>query len=69
MVKPVRCCVCNRKIKKVFVEALKCKCLANVCRYHRFPDQHSCTYDFQNENKSRLRKELPRVECDKLVKI
>ena len=67
--KSPRCCVCNKKINTTLSDALRCKCNATVCRLHRFPDQHNCTYDFRNENKSKLRREMPQVECDKVIRI
>ena len=69
MINSTRCCVCNKKIRKGLSDVLRCKCLSNVCLQHRYPDQHNCSYDFRKENKSRLRRELPRVECEKILKI
>ena len=68
MAKSIRCCVCNKKLKPS-VAAMQCKCSANVCKQHRFPDQHNCSYNFLKENKIRLRNELPHVKCDKVLRI
>lgn len=69
MSKSKRCIVCNKKIRSTLCDVMKCKCDSYVCAKHRFPDQHNCTYDFKTENKSKLRKEMPLVECEKVIKI
>jgi hypothetical protein len=64
-----RCCVCNKKIRKSLYDALKCKCGVSVCKKHRYPDQHNCNYDFRKENEKKLREQMPKVECDKVIRI
>jgi hypothetical protein len=69
MSKSKKCTICNKKIKNTLYDIMRCKCEAYVCSKHRYPDQHNCTYDFKTENKAKLTKELPLVECDKVIRI
>ena len=63
-----RCCICNKKLRLTEV-ALQCKCDKMVCKKHRFPPQHNCSYDFAKENKTKLKRDLVHVENPKVIKI
>lgn len=63
-----RCCICNKKLKLTEL-TLQCKCDEFVCKKHRFPTQHDCSYDFAKENKTKLKKELIHVEHSKIIRI
>jgi hypothetical protein len=41
-----RCDFCNKKSLILF----NCKCGIHTCMKHKFPETHSCTYDFKSEN-------------------
>lgn len=61
-----RCIICKKKI----IESLyKCKCEANVCIKHRFPDQHNCSFDFKKEQSTKLKQTMTKVEHSKIVHI
>ncbi len=44
--KKKKCAVCNKKCLILF----NCKCGIHTCMKHKFPETHSCTYDFKSEN-------------------
>jgi predicted nucleic acid binding AN1-type Zn finger protein len=48
--KTSRCAVesCNKKIPVVDRLMCQCQCGKQHCIKHRFPENHSCTYDFRN---------------------
>ena len=57
-----RCLVCN---KRLFLLPFVCKCGANTCGQHKWPE-HECTYDYRAEARERLRKDNPQVIADRL---
>ncbi|XP_021754010.1 zinc finger A20 and AN1 domain-containing stress-associated protein 4-like [Chenopodium quinoa] len=61
-----RCMSCN---KKVGVVGFKCKCGSTFCGSHRFPEEHSCTYDFKVAGEVVIAKQNPKVVAAKLRKI
>lgn len=62
----MRCEVCKKKISSCLAVSLKCVCGTIVCQQHKFPDQHSCTKD---NGRDLLKKRLPRVVPEKVIKI
>ena len=52
---------CNRKLK---IHDLSCKCGKIFCKFHKFPEQHNCNYDYKerknNEEKIQNMKCLPK---------
>jgi len=48
--KTSRCAVegCKKKIPVVDRLMCQCKCAKQHCINHRFPENHSCTFDFRN---------------------
>ena len=62
-----RCSVCNKKVK--IVNRFACKCSLFLCKMHRYPDQHGCTYDYKQEQRSYLEGNLKYVGSDKITLI
>ncbi|KAJ6671978.1 FINGER PROTEIN putative-RELATED [Salix viminalis] len=58
-----RCECCN---KKVGLMGFNCRCGKNFCRAHRYPKDHSCTFDFKTLDQQNLAKQNPLVAGDKL---
>ncbi|KAL7747689.1 hypothetical protein RI367_006978 [Sorochytrium milnesiophthora] len=46
----------------------RCKCGSVFCATHRYPDTHTCTFDHQAAARSKLAKENPLVQNDKVAK-
>lgn len=46
-----RCFQCN---KKVGFTGIECRCGFVYCSQHRYPDSHSCTYDFKTHDRANL---------------
>ena len=61
-----RCYYCNKKIKLM---EYTCKCQEIFCQKCRMPEIHKCTFDYKNNGKMLLAKNLPQVKCDKVIKI
>lgn len=55
--------------KKKSILIGKCRCDKNVCLKCRYPENHNCTFDYQNENQKKLEKENPTITSEKLVKV
>jgi hypothetical protein len=51
-----RCCICK---KKIGLFEFNCKCGAITCAVHRYPSEHSCTIDYKQIARNKLRKENP----------
>ena len=64
-----RCSVCKKKIKSAFVDVFKCRCSQYLCKYHRFPEQHGCSFDYIQVNKEKLKSQMVQVESEKVLKI
>ncbi|KAI3895317.1 hypothetical protein MKX03_035818 [Papaver bracteatum] len=54
-----RCCSCN---KKVGLTGIKCKCGSVFCSMHRYPEKHSCIFDYKAAGKERIAKLNPQVK-------
>lgn len=61
-----KCFTCNKKIGLLGFE---CKCKNMFCSKHLNPEKHNCNYDFKNEQKERLEKQLVKVINDKVIRI
>jgi len=63
-----RCNICRKKVK---MHSFTCKCGNNVlfCARHRYPDEHSCAYDWKSESRDQLKKNNPKIVFSKLQKI
>ncbi|KAI3966807.1 hypothetical protein MKW92_053657 [Papaver armeniacum] len=58
-----RCFSCN---KKLGLTAVKCKCGAVFCSAHRYPEKHSCEFDYKGVGRELLAKLNPQVKADKI---
>jgi len=46
-----------------------CKCKKQFCVKCRHPQDHKCTYDYKNEQKIKLSKDLVNMTPEKIIKI
>ncbi|KDP21233.1 hypothetical protein JCGZ_21704 [Jatropha curcas] len=58
-----RCESCN---KKVGLTGFACRCGKVLCGSHRYPKEHSCTFDFKKADRDCLIKQNPLIKSDKL---
>ncbi|XP_043701785.1 zinc finger A20 and AN1 domain-containing stress-associated protein 4-like [Telopea speciosissima] len=63
---PNRCSTCR---KRVGLTGFKCRCGTIFCGMHRYPEQHSCTFDFKGMGREAIAKANPVVKAKKLEKI
>ncbi|KAL5105901.1 Zinc finger A20 and AN1 domain-containing stress-associated protein 6 [Taenia crassiceps] len=64
----VRCKVCNKRLTLI-EQGIVCACGEVFCTAHRFADRHNCTFDYQSDERERLRKANPAVSGEKVRKI
>ncbi|KAL5969511.1 Zinc finger A20 and AN1 domain-containing stress-associated protein 6 [Taenia solium] len=64
----VRCKVCNKRLTLI-EQGIVCACGGVFCTTHRFADRHNCTFDYQSDERERLRKANPAVSGEKVRKI
>lgn len=65
--KRTRCLVCGKKLG--LATTYVCRCGSKYCSLHRYPETHSCTYDYKTEGRKLLEKNNPVVAAPKLPKI
>lgn len=53
--------------KKLLLTDFACKCEKRFCVMHRFPEVHSCTYDYKEVEKQNLSKNLVKADGDKMT--
>lgn len=58
---------CQRKLN--ILTDYPCKCGKCFCNYHRFIDDHKCTYNYKEEHMKELAKRNPLIKRDKVDKI
>ena len=51
-------CECNKKLK---ITDLSCKCGKTFCKIHKFPEDHSCEYDYKET--SSTEKKIDELKC------
>ena len=61
------CQLCNKKINSIYISIYTCKCKNVYCSQHI--QDHRCTYDYKSENITSLKKQLIKVDFDKLERI
>ena len=61
-----RCFSCN---KKVGYTGMKCRCEYIFCGNCRYPEQHSCTFDFKTYGKKILEKQNEKIVNNQLETI
>jgi len=65
--KPVNRCIECRK--KIGIYGFTCKCAGYFCTVHRYPESHSCTFDYKKEGEMKITKENPIIKASKIIKI
>ncbi|XP_021753847.1 zinc finger A20 and AN1 domain-containing stress-associated protein 4-like [Chenopodium quinoa] len=61
-----RCEMCNKKVGMI---GFKCKCGSTFCGSHRYPEEHTCTFDHKAAGIVAIAKDNPLVVPKKLQKI
>eukprot|EP00958_Prasinococcus_capsulatus_P024290 scaffold3768_cov376-Prasinococcus_capsulatus_cf.AAC.5 len=61
-----RCWTCN---KKIGLTGFKCKCEYFYCPKHRYPEAHSCDFDYKTKERNDLAKANPKIIADRMQKI
>jgi len=55
--RPKKCCMEGCK-KKLMLSDYPCKCSQIFCSAHRFPETHSCSFDFRKAATDELKKRM-----------
>ncbi|CAN0880031.1 Zinc finger A20 and AN1 domain-containing stress-associated protein 4 [Linum grandiflorum] len=63
---PNRCSMCR---KRVGLTGFKCRCGITFCGVHRYPEKHSCDFDFKKAGREEIARANPLVIAQKLEKI
>lgn len=61
-----RCGVCK---KKIGLTGFDCRCGGLYCSIHRYADSHSCSFDYKEDGKEKIRKANPVVQDAKIDRI
>ncbi|KAJ4899508.1 Zinc finger A20 and AN1 domain-containing stress-associated protein 10 [Raphanus sativus] len=64
-VRKQRCETCHRKVG---VTGFSCKCGHIFCGSHRYPEEHSCSFDYKLSGRLALEKQLPLIRAEKFVR-
>jgi len=62
---PIDLTSCFKCKKKVGLTAIKCKCGYAFCGKHRYPEEHSCTFDFKSYDRKKLENANPVISSNK----
>ena len=62
-----RCAKCGKRLG--LTEQYRCRCGDQYCTRHRYAEEHDCNYDYQSENKAKLRNQNHNLQPPKLPKI
>uniref|UniRef100_A0A1I8J3T9 AN1-type domain-containing protein n=1 Tax=Macrostomum lignano TaxID=282301 RepID=A0A1I8J3T9_9PLAT len=62
-----RCQACGRRTGPS--SSFECRCGRIYCARHRYPESHSCSFDFKEQGRQLLRESNPRVLAPKLQRI
>ncbi|KAF8084114.1 hypothetical protein N665_0733s0003 [Sinapis alba] len=65
-VRKQRCETCRRKVG---VTGFSCRCGHMFCGLHRYPEEHSCPFDYKHSGRLALAKQLPLIRDKKLDRI
>jgi len=63
----VRCFVCTKKLG--LTTTYECRCGGSFCPKHRYPETHTCSFDYKTEGRRMLERNNPVVTAPKLPKI
>ncbi|KAI4304735.1 hypothetical protein MLD38_040209 [Melastoma candidum] len=61
-----RCISCR---KRVGLTGFRCRCGSTYCGVHRYPENHSCDYDYKKAGREQIQRQNPVVVAEKLQKI
>lgn len=61
-----RCALCNKALKMMSVV---CKCGSVFCLKHRYPESHSCTFDYKANAKLAISAANPKILSIKVADI
>lgn len=61
-----RCGICKRKVGML---GFNCRCGHMFCGSHRYPEEHSCPFDYKQSGRLALAKQLPLNKAEKLQRI
>lgn len=61
-----RCMNCKRRVG---LTGFKCRCGSTFCSAHRYPEEHSCTFDFKTTGRDAIARANPVVKADKVERI
>ena len=64
--KKPRCPICKKKLGLMI---FTCQCEKRFCINHIQPELHECTYDHKTKQRKELKKLLPLVCAEKVIKI
>lgn len=62
-----RCYTCRTKIKAIL--PIKCKCNNYYCNLHKDPWEHSCSFDYINEQKEKLKNQNQKIISQKIQQL
>lgn len=61
------CHKCSKRLN--LTNRFQCKCSELFCTKHKYPDMHSCKYDFKSEWREQLEKKNPNATLPKIDKV
>lgn len=61
-----RCSTCR---KKVGLTGFRCRCGVTFCGTHRYPEMHSCAFNYKDAGREAIAKANPLIKAVKLEKI
>lgn len=60
---------CEECGKKLGYMDFTCKCGKNFCNKHRYPEDHTCSFNFKLSEKEKLKNLLPNCQPKKITTI
>lgn len=65
MEKEKRCCSFDDCKRKLPLTAYACRCKLLFCKNHTYPEEHKCTYNFYEEHKKVLERNVSSLTYSK----
>jgi hypothetical protein len=59
-----RCATCRKKVGPL---GFRCRCEGTFCSIHRYPDKHSCGFDYKTAGQKQIAMHNPVVVADKIA--
>lgn len=64
----VKCKICEKKLNSLMVDLYTCRCGEIYCREnHMF--NHNCPYNYHKDTQKKLKKDMPPIVAEKVIKI